>query len=109
MYAPIIYAFLPDRPKRWRKDLDFTGFQPCYFRDLLIALKFRGCKINLSVHGSFADSISTAHFCPCATGVLGRPFPEGALNVLLSEAVSDTDTCMTIRSRFFLRAFPSCR
>ena len=49
-------------------------------------------KINLSVHGSFADSISTAHFCPCATEVHGRPFPEGALNVLLSEAVSRAPT-----------------
>jgi len=34
----------------------------------LIALKLRGCKINKSMQSSFADEVSTAHFCPCATG-----------------------------------------
>ena len=56
------------------KTLILQASSPAISDIFLIALTLRNCKINQSMQRSFADRVSTANFCPCATG---GPFIKG--------------------------------
>src|SRR6266446_7007371 len=57
-------TFLFDRPKRCGRPLIFLDAILPISDPLFIALKLKGCKINQSMQRSFADGVSTTHFCP---------------------------------------------